>query len=46
LSWDELSEKYRALAGTVWSQQKVETVRDAVRRLEQENDMRNFAALL
>jgi 2-methylcitrate dehydratase PrpD len=46
LSWDELMEKYRSLAGAVWNQQKLETVRDAVRRLEEENSLRNFAALL
>lgn len=46
LSWDELMEKYRSLASAVWNPQKLETVRDAVRRLEGESSLRNFAALL
>ncbi|HXG20301.1 MAG TPA: MmgE/PrpD family protein [Methylomirabilota bacterium] len=46
LSWDELIEKYRGLAGVVWPKQKVDTLQHAVRRLERENSLRNFAALL
>jgi 2-methylcitrate dehydratase PrpD len=43
LSWDELSEKYRTLAGAVWERDKVEKVQNAVRRLEHEHSLRNFA---
>lgn len=46
LSWDELIEKYRALAGAVWSKQKLEAVREGVQRLEEESSLRNFALLL
>jgi len=46
LSWDELIEKYCTLAGAVWSKQKLEAVREAVQRLEEESSLRNFALLL
>jgi 2-methylcitrate dehydratase PrpD len=46
LSWDELTAKYRTLAGAVWSEQKLEAVREAVQRLEEESSLRNFALLL
>lgn len=46
LSWDELSEKYRTLAGAVWERDKVEKVQNAVRRLEHEHSLRNFATVL
>jgi 2-methylcitrate dehydratase PrpD len=40
LSWDELLDKYRALAVTVWKPDQVNAVQEAVRRLEQEPDLR------
>jgi 2-methylcitrate dehydratase PrpD len=46
LSWDELSEKYRTLAGAVWEQERVERVQGAVRRLEDEKSVREFASIL
>jgi 2-methylcitrate dehydratase PrpD len=46
LSWDELSEKYGALAGAVWSNQKLDAVREAVQRLERQKSLRDFARLL
>ncbi len=46
LSWDDLVEKYRTLAGVVWERDKVETVQSAVQRLEHEHSLRNFATVL
>jgi 2-methylcitrate dehydratase PrpD len=46
LSWDELSEKYRTLAGAVWERNKVESVQSAVRRLEHEHSLRNLVTVL
>jgi 2-methylcitrate dehydratase PrpD len=46
LSWDELSEKYRTLAEAVWEQERVERVQGAVRRLEDEKSVRDFASTL
>jgi 2-methylcitrate dehydratase PrpD len=46
LSWDELVEKYCALAGAVWSNQKLDAVREAVQRLERQKSLRDFARLL
>jgi 2-methylcitrate dehydratase PrpD len=46
LSWEELIEKYRALAEAVWQHDKVDRVQSAVRQLEQEKSLRDFAASL
>jgi 2-methylcitrate dehydratase PrpD len=46
LSWDELSEKYRSLAGAVWEAARIARVEERVRRLEAEKSMREFSALL
>jgi 2-methylcitrate dehydratase PrpD len=46
LSWDELAEKYRALAGAVWEGEKLDIVQGRVQRLEKENNLRDFTALL
>jgi 2-methylcitrate dehydratase PrpD len=46
LSWDELSEKYRSLAGAVWVRERVERVQGAVQRLEDKQSVRDFASIL
>jgi 2-methylcitrate dehydratase PrpD len=46
LSWDELIEKYCTLASAVWSQQKLDAVREAIQWLEEESSLRNFVLLL
>jgi 2-methylcitrate dehydratase PrpD len=46
LSWDELSEKYQTLTGAVWEGDRVERVQGAVRRLEDEKSVRDFASIL
>ena len=46
LSWEELAEKYRALAGAVWEREKLDMVQTRVQRLENENNLRDFTALL
>ena len=46
LSWQELIDKYHGLVGSVWDSQQGETVRDAVRQLENESNMQDFARLL
>jgi 2-methylcitrate dehydratase PrpD len=46
LSWEELVEKYRALAGAVWEHERVDHVQNAVRQLQHEKNLRDFAALL
>ncbi len=46
LSWQELIDKYQGLVGSVWESQQGETVQDAVRQLENESNMQDFARLL
>ena len=46
LSWQELIDKYHGLVGSVWDSQQGETVQDAVRQLENESNMQDFARLL
>ena len=46
LSWQELIDKYQGLVGSVWESQQGETVQDAVRQLEHESNMQDFARLL
>ncbi len=46
LSWDELIDKYCMLASTVWGRDRVERVQGAVRRLEYEKSLRDFASIL
>ena len=46
LSWQELIDKYQGLVGSVWKSEQGETVKDAVRQLENESNMQNFARLL
>jgi 2-methylcitrate dehydratase PrpD len=46
LSWEELSEKYTALAGVVWERRKVDVVQNAVRQLEREQSLRDFTTML
>lgn len=46
LSWQELIEKYQTLVGSVWKSQQIEAVKDAVRQLEHEANMQDFAHLL
>jgi 2-methylcitrate dehydratase PrpD len=46
LSWGELIEKYHTLVGAVWGQQKLDAVREAIQRLEEESSLRNFVLLL
>jgi len=46
LSWEELIGKYRGLASTVWNPDKVSRVQAAVRAIEQERNIKDFAALL
>jgi 2-methylcitrate dehydratase PrpD len=46
LSWDELSEKYRTLAGAVWQKGRLDAVQGRVRKLENEKNLRDFTALL
>lgn len=38
--------KYRTLAGAVWKRDRVERVQGAVRRLEYEKSLRDFASIL
>ncbi len=46
LSWDELAEKYWALAGAVWEGEKLNLVQGRVQDLENENNLRDFTTLL
>lgn len=46
LSWEELVEKYRALAGAVWDRKTLDTVQDRVWRLEEAQSLQDFAVLL
>ncbi|MBI3302513.1 MAG: MmgE/PrpD family protein [Deltaproteobacteria bacterium] len=46
LSWEELIEKYRTLAGTVWQREKLDVVQGVVQRLEQVRSLRDFTILL
>jgi 2-methylcitrate dehydratase PrpD len=42
LSWEELIEKYRMLAGAVWNAEQVKTVQQQVRQLERQDDLRQI----
>ena len=46
LSWQELTGKYQGLVGAVWESEQSETVKDAVRQLENEANVQDFASLL
>jgi 2-methylcitrate dehydratase PrpD len=46
LSWEELIEKYRTLAGAVWTEEKITAVQEAVLRLTEEKNLQTFASLL
>jgi len=46
LSWDELIDKYRTLAGAVWAREKVDKGQNAVRQLEQTKRLRDLTRLL
>jgi 2-methylcitrate dehydratase PrpD len=46
LSWEELVEKYRALAGAVWDRKTLDTVHDRVQRLEEVQSLQDFTVLL
>ena len=46
LSWEELITKYHGLAEVVWESDKVSRIQTAVRAIEQETNLQNFAQLL
>jgi 2-methylcitrate dehydratase PrpD len=46
LSWEELVEKYCALASTVWDKKKVNAVQGAVRCLEEAKNLCDLMRLL
>lgn len=46
LSWEELIEKYRTLAGAVWQRNRLDAVQGAVQRLEQVRSLRDFTMRL
>ena len=46
LSWAELIEKYRTLAGAVWERERLDRVQSAVQRLEHEDNLRDFTTAL